>query len=121
MRYSPRHHLLAAMAMAAAFILTGCAAQPEASVREEGPRQRINPRVHREHVMQTAWRGRPYHSLLDKLGPPRAIMAHPGLRAERGEIVLYGVRDPGSNCIDAFTVVAPGSSPDRIVADYFCR
>lgn len=121
MRHSPRHHLLVALALAVASGLAGCAAPPEAGIREDVPRQKANPRVHREHVMQAAWRGRPYHSLLEKLGPPRAVMSHPGLRSEGGEIVLYGVRDARSNCIDAFTVVAPGSDQDRIVADYFCR
>lgn len=121
MRHSPRHHLLAAMALAGTFILSGCAAPPEAGVREDGPMQKTNPRKHREHVMQAAWRGQPYQFLLEKFGPPRGVMAHPGLRSDRGEIVLYGVRDASSNCIDAFTVVAPGSSHDRIVMDYFCR
>ena len=121
MRHTERHHLLVAMILGGTFILSGCIALPEASVREHGSMPKVNPRVYHEHAMQAAWRGRPYHSLLEKFGPPRAVMAHPSLRSDGGEIVLYGVRDASSNCIDAFTVVAPDSSHDRIVADYFCR
>ena len=121
MRHSPRYRLPGVMALATAFILSGCASAPEAGVEEAAPVQKATPRLQRERVMQTAWRGRSYYSLLEKFGPPRAVMSHPGLRTESGEIVLYGVRDVGSNCIDAFTVVAPGSSGDRVVVDYFCR
>jgi hypothetical protein len=83
--------------------------------------RKSTPRMQHERIMRTAWRGRSYYSLLEKFGPPRAVLSHPGLRAGSAEIVLYGVRDVASNCIDAFTVVAPGSSGDRFVLDYFCR
>ncbi|WP_420472584.1 hypothetical protein [Noviherbaspirillum sp. ST9] len=116
MGYSPRYHLLAVICM-----LSACAATQEASVREDGPTKKISPRKHREHVMQSAWRGQPYVALLKNFGPPRTVMAYPNMQTERGEIVLYGVRDANSNCIDAFTVAAPKSNHDRVVTDYFCR
>lgn len=113
---SPRHHLLIVV-----FLLSGCAATQESNVREEAPAQKTGPRLHREHAMQAAWRGRSYLSLLEKYGPPRAVMTHPGTRDRGTEVVVYGVRDVRSNCIDAFTVLGPGSNQERIVMDYFCR
>jgi len=121
MRHSLRNCLPAVMALTAAFILPGCASAPEGVGYEAAPARKASPRAQREHVMQVIWRGRSYYALLEKFGPPRAVMEHPGLRNDSGEIVLYGVRDVASNCIDAFTVIGPGRSGDRIVADYFCR
>lgn len=121
MRHPLRYRLPAVMALATACILPGCASMPEAGVAEAGTARKTTPRTQREHMMQAAWRGRSYFSLLEKFGPPKFTMTHPGRRTESAEIVLYGVRDFTSNCIDAFTVVEPGRNGDRIVADYFCR
>lgn len=118
MAYLPRYHLLAVLFTC---MLSACATPQEASVREDAPVQKSSPRKQREHVMQAAWRGQPYLSLLKDFGPPRVVMTYPNMQSDRGEIVLYGVRDARSNCIDAFTVATPKSSRDRVVMDYFCR
>ena len=130
MRHSPRHTMLT-MALAPALILAGCASpMPPQAVAPKAvapteyqlmQMQNAKSRKQRERVMQSAWRGQSYQSLLEKFGPPQAVMSHPGMRAGRGEIVLYGMRDASTNCLDAFTVILPGGSPERIVGDYFCR
>lgn len=78
-------------------------------------------RLKREAALRAAWRGRPYQSLLDAFGTPRMVMTVPGYRPIRTEVIVYGSTDKVSNCIDAFTVIRPGSEDDVMVTDYFCR
>lgn len=37
------------------------------------------------------------------------------------EMIVYGATDKVTNCIDAFTVIRPGSEEEVIVSDYFFR
>jgi hypothetical protein len=78
-------------------------------------------RLKREAALRAAWRGRPYQSLLEAFGTPRMVMNVPGYRVVKTEVVVYGTVDKVSNCIDAFTVIHPGSEGDLMVSDYFCR
>lgn len=117
----PAGNKRAAIAMTCALILCGCALNPE---MDDGLGHRFGEsvsRVQREHMLQAAWRGRPYQSLVDTFGSPRMIMSVPGYRAVRTEIVVYGTRDRFTNCIDAFTIVTDRNSGAVTVADYFCR
>ncbi|OWW18796.1 hypothetical protein [Noviherbaspirillum denitrificans] len=78
-------------------------------------------RARREQEMQGEWRGQPYHALRAEYGTPRFVMSHPGNRDPGSNIVIYGMRDAISQCIDAFTLFVPQSSHEPMVADYFCR
>ena len=78
-------------------------------------------RLKRESALRAAWRGRPYHSLLEAFGTPRMVMSVPGYRLVRTDVVVYGATDKVTNCIDAFTVIRPGSEDEVMVSDYFCR
>jgi hypothetical protein len=78
-------------------------------------------RFKRESMLRTAWRGRPYQSLVEAFGTPRMVMTVPGYRPIRTEVIVYGTTDKVSNCIDAFTVIRPGSDDEVTVTDYFCR
>lgn len=75
-------------------------------------------RKHRERVLQAAWVGKSYSSLLETMGPPKVVMEIPG-RSHYSSARVYGVMDVDSQCIDAFTVVLQEN--DLIVASYFCR
>lgn len=77
------------------------------------------PRIARETGLQHVWRGRSLDALTAVYGAPRLVMDVPGRRALDTSVVVYGVQDEVSDCIDAFTIVAVNGR--RIVADYFCR
>jgi hypothetical protein len=113
MQRSPQHAMSATVLT---LILLGCATSLFA--RELVQVGRDDLRHQREDLMQAEWRGRSYDSLVENFGSPLVEWMHP---AYRGRIVIYGVRDAASNCIDAFTVVSWGGSQNQIVADYFCR
>lgn len=78
-------------------------------------------RLKRESALRTAWRGRPYESLVAAFGTPKMVMTVPGYRPVRTDVIVYGATDKVTNCIDAFTVIRPGSEDDVMVTDYFCR
>lgn len=71
--------------------------------------------------MQTAWRGRPYNALLEAYGSPKMVMNVPGYRPLKTSVVVYGVVDKSTQCIDTFTVVAQGANGEQTISDYFCR
>lgn len=99
--------------------LHGCVTAPsDVQVRKWGE---SGVRMKRESALRAAWRGRPYQSLLDAFGTPRMVMTVPGYRPVRTDVIVYGATDNISNCIDAFTVIRPGSEDDVMVSDYFCR
>lgn len=81
-------------------------------------------REHREVVMQIEWSGRKYDALVAAYGPPRMLMYIPGDRPNES-VAVYGVRDPASGCIDAFTVFhgrgGTAFSDESTVTNYFCR
>jgi hypothetical protein len=116
MQRSPQHAMSATVLT---LILLGCATPLFA--QELGQESIDDLRHQREYLMQAEWRGRPYDSLVENFGSPIVEWSHPAYRANQARIVIYGVRDAASNCIDAFTVVSWGSSQQPTVADYFCR
>lgn len=101
--------------------LHGCAITPDGANGLGRQWLDTASRLKRESVLRTAWRGRPYQSLVDAFGSPRMVMTVPGYRPVRTEVVVYGTTDKTSNCIDAFTVIRPGDEDDVTVTDYFCR
>lgn len=100
-------------ALASTVLLGGCAFDPVARARKE------EPRVQREADLQALWRGRSYHSLLDRYGQPVVVMDVPGHRSVKTSIVVYGAEDDTLYCIDAFTVIV--IEEKILVSDYFCR
>lgn len=107
------------LALAApAMLLSGCAVPPaESGNRWFG----AGADLQREHTLQAMWRGRPYHTLLEAYGPAPLAMGMPGQTALKTSIMVYGVLDAATRCIDAFTVVQLRDSKELIVSDYFCR
>lgn len=78
-------------------------------------------RAHRENRLQSAWKGRPYKALLEAYGSPRMVMSLPSYQPIRTSVVVFGVTDKASDCIDSFTVVSQIQSEDMTVTDYYCR
>lgn len=109
-----------ALLLGLAPFLHGCMTLPSG---ETQPRQwgEASSRLKRESTLRAAWRGRPYQSLLDAFGTPRMVMSVPGYRIVRTDVIVYGPTDKVSNCIDAFTVIRPGTEDEVMVSDYFCR
>lgn len=77
--------------------------------------------LQRENQLQSAWKGRPYDALLENFGAPILTMNVLGYRPLKTSLVVYGMLDQNSNCIDAFTMVKDEQSGQWSVADYFCR
>lgn len=75
----------------------------------------------RESNLQAQWRGRSYGQLVSTFGVPPMSMEIPGRRDDVTFAVFYGVRDGGTRCVDAFTIVIDPHSRQQMVADYFCR
>jgi hypothetical protein len=110
---------LALLLLAPAMLLDGCALAPSDGGRPVSSRN--EPRLQRENTLQTTWRGRPYNALLEAYGSPKMIMNVPGYRPLKTSVVVYGVVDKVTQCIDAFTVVVHGINGEWTVSDYFCR
>ena len=105
--------------MASASALCGCTSFSKGGKAEvDIPQQ--NSRVQREGMLQVTWRGRPYHDLIDAFGAPRAVLETPTREQMKTDIVVYGVNDQISRCIDAFVIV-DDYIDEPIVKDYFCR
>lgn len=100
-------------------LLDGCAStSPEETNAQNGG---LEPRMQREHRLQSTWRGRSYHALVAAYGTPKMVMGLPSYRPMETSVVVYGVIDRASECIDAFTVVADKPDGDLTISDYFCR
>lgn len=108
------------LSLLSAILLGGCAIAPSADIASSIA---DSPRVtkSRERELQTAWRGKPYTALVAAYGEPTLLMNVPSYRPLKTSIVVYGVRDDTSRCIDAFTVVKHGITGEWTVDDYFCR
>lgn len=104
-------------------LLAACSGIPFDRAAEEhaADRARLALEKKRENELQRIWRGQSYRALLETYGRPMMIMNVPGYRPLRTSVVVYGVQDQPSKCIDAFTVVVHGSDNQETVADYFCR
>lgn len=104
--------------LAPMLLLKGCTLMPgDFQDRSHGR----EPRAQRESMLQTAWRGRSYNSLVEAFGAPRLVMNVPGFRQVKTSVVVYPASDTASRCIDAFTVIVRGDTEEVIVSDYFCR
>lgn len=120
MNSRPQALPLLLLLLAPVLLLDGCTttASTEAAAEKPVP---LEPRAHRENRLQTAWRGRPYKALLEAYGSPKMVMSLPGYRPVKTSVVVFGVIDRASDCIDSFTVVSQGQSEDMTVSDYYCR
>lgn len=101
-------------------ILSGCVTSPETDGHGRHWSE-SGLRLKRESTLRAAWRGRHYDSLVEAFGTPRMVMSVPGYRPIRTDVVVYGATDKTTNCIDAFTVIRPGTDDEVMVTDYFCR
>lgn len=99
-------------------LLKGCSVMPTDNHERLAPRSEA--RTQREHMLQAAWRGRTYSSLVEAFGAPKLVMNVPGYRQLKTSVVVYGGDTP-SRCIDAFTVVVVRETEEILVSDYFCR
>lgn len=110
---------LLALVAVSVLLLDGCAilSSHETDTQNAG----LEPRSQREHRLQSTWKGRSYNALLSAYGTPKMVMGLPGYRPLDTSVVVFGVIDRASDCIDAFTVVAENPSGDLTIADYFCR
>lgn len=117
-RQYPRGLLL--MALVPTLLLDGCALAP---VEEEASERPISmePRSVRENRLQSLWKGRPYNALLEAYGSPNMVMSLPGYRPLRTSVVVFGVIDKSSDCIDAFTIESHAQNGEMTVSDYYCR
>lgn len=97
-------------------LLAGCAVDPESRAARA---HETEPRVQREASLQSSWRGRSYHTLLETYGTPHVIMDLPGHRPVKTSIAVFGVQQESVYCIDAFTIIV--IEEKVLVSDYFCR
>lgn len=111
------HRWVAAMASALTFC--GCTSLPKVS-KAEVDMTLHNNRIQRENILQATWRGRSYYELIDTFGAPRAVLEIPRREHVKTDIVVYGINDQLSRCIDAFVIVDDYDA-DPFVKDYFCR
>lgn len=116
----PRSRSLYALLLGLAPFLHGCTTMQDLDGYGRHGRE-AGSRIKRESMLRTAWRGRPYQSLVEAFGTPRMVMTVPGYRPIRTDVIVYGTIDKVSNCIDAFTIISPGSDDEMTVTDYFCR
>jgi hypothetical protein len=102
-----------------AFLLDGCSSLPNDEAGNTAPREQ---RVQREARLQSTWKGQSYHALVEAYGAPKMVMSVPSPRPVPTSIVVYGVIDNMTNCIDSFTVTGQVQNiEDMTVMDYFCR
>lgn len=116
--FSSQASQLALILLASTVLLDGCGSVP---TTEDKPVVRSEPRVRREHDLQTTWRGRPYNALLEAYGSPKMVMNVPGYRPVKTSVVVYGVVDRSTQCIDTFTVATNNNGAEPTILDYFCR
>lgn len=119
MIFKPSSFSLLAILFAPVLLLGGCAALEDKE--EADKRTEVGMRHSREDQLQSRWRGRSYHALLQAYGAPKMVMSVPGYRPLNTSVIVFGVIDRKTNCIDAFTVVSDNQNGDMTVADYFCR
>lgn len=75
----------------------------------------------REAELQANWRGKAYEALLAAYGSPQFMMNAVGYRPLKTSLVVFGVVDKASNCVDTFSMVKNEQTGEWTVADYFCR
>ena len=75
----------------------------------------------RELMLQSNWQGKPYKDLMEAFGESVSELDIPSPRSPETFVVIFGVRNSASNCIDAFTLKKVEDSREWVVNDYFCR
>lgn len=110
----------AAGAVVLAMILAACAPSILKSSGWNDNSLRASQRQ-RELMLQSNWQGKPYKDLMEAFGESVCELKIPGVRSTEAFIVVYGIRNPASNCIDAFTLRKVEDGREWVVADYFCR
>jgi hypothetical protein len=110
---------LMALVLAPILLLDGCALPlAEETAEKSIPRE---SRAVRENRLQAMWKGRPYNALLETYGSPKLVMSLPGYRQMKTSVVVFGVVDKGSDCVDSFTIESHAQSGEMMVSDYYCR
>jgi len=110
---------LVALVLVPALLLDGCAL-PAAEESAASPVP-VEPRILRENRLQAMWKGRPYNALLETYGAPKIVMSLPGYRPMKTSVVVFGVIDKSSDCVDSFTIESHAQSGEMMVSDYYCR
>ena len=101
--------------------LGGCSVVSKKEAAAEALSMEQKLQLQREIELQSRWRGKPYDELLKTSGPPKLMMNVLGYRPLRTSLLVYGVVDEASSCIDAFTMVKDEETAQWTVSDYFCR
>lgn len=110
---------LVTLVLVPSLLLDGCAL-PLAEETAEKP-VAVEPRTIRENRLQAMWKGRPYNALLETYGSPKMVMSLPGYRTMKTSVVVFGVIDKSSDCVDSFTIESHSQSGEMMVSDYYCR
>lgn len=108
---------------ALALVLGACASPMDTDEARLRVSQRLTQKLQssREAQLQSNWRGKPYEALLEAFGSPPLMMNTLGYRPNKTSLVVYGVVDQSSNCVDTFSMVKNDQTGQWTVADYFCR
>lgn len=108
---------------ALALLLGACASPMDADEARLRASQRVAQKLQlsREAQLQSNWRGKPYEALLEAYGSPQLMMNMLGYRPQKTSLVVFGVLDQSSNCVDTFTMAKNEQTGEWTVADYFCR
>lgn len=75
-------------------------------------------RQSREAQMRERWEGHLYAELVKEMGRTGKSMSVPNKWGESRSVIVFGINDPLSGCIDSFGVIN-GNEP--IIDNYSCR
>ena len=106
------------LASVLALTVTGCAPMSEGT-GSQLPVARLAAKKSREVALNSIWKGQTYDALREVLGKPELTVNNPN--NARLMILIYGVTDDKSDCVDAYTVVNEVKKGHWSVMDYFCR
>ena len=72
----------------------------------------------REAQMRERWEGRLYAELVKEMGRTGESMTVISKRGETRSVIIFGINDPLSGCIDSFGVI---NGDEPIIDSYSCR
>ncbi|MBC8210613.1 MAG: hypothetical protein H8E21_06050 [Gammaproteobacteria bacterium] len=75
-------------------------------------------RQSREAQMRERWEGHLYAELVKEMGRTGNSMTVPSKRGENRSLIIFGINDPISRCIDSFGVI---NGDEPIIDSYSCR
>lgn len=115
-----RHILRVGLGPVLALMVAGCATHSEDKI---GTVQaaRLTAMTTRDASLNSIWKGQSYDALREALGEPELLMNIPGRSPLLAWIVVYGVLDEKSKCVDTFTLVNEAKRGELTVAAYSCR